>query len=280
MPGKQLLVIIIETPNSNRSQPLLRSLGCDSRFDVVRLPACMLKTYSDVNALNFEISLEAFNALHGRIMSPQEIGCATSHNIARQLISRSEVGGVILEDDARILDLDSFFYLCTTFVNDKGDSRSVLSLTGFRQLVLQNSQFRNNASKNIVALFGKPDLAVAYALTPSAAKNLYEANTPISTVSDWPITRCQFFALLSTVVSHGDAKTSSVILVNNTEFRHGSNLSQKIKLLLFFPIYLRKKSPNLHFQDYFETIYLDRLFWAYDFYRIKTMIFLHGFFSK
>jgi hypothetical protein len=82
------------------------------------------------------------------------------------------------------------------------------------------------------------------------------------------------------VIRHGDTNTSSVILNNRTEFRHGSNFSHKLKLLTLSPIYLSRGAPSLDFGDYFETAYLNRIFWTYDFHRIRFKIFLHGFFSK
>lgn len=128
MQEDQLLVIIIDTPNSNRSQPLLDIFNSDPRFDIVRLPACMLNTEEDVENQNIKVSLEAFDFFHARLMSPQEIGCAISHNRARQLLANSFRGGVVLEDDARITNLDSFYEIAVNFLKSQSEKSSVLSL--------------------------------------------------------------------------------------------------------------------------------------------------------
>ena len=259
----QLLVVIIDTPNSIRSQPLISILSPDSRFDVVRLPACMLSTYADVKNQNIDVILETFQFLQGRLMSPQEIGCSTSHNRARYLLANSLHGGVILEDDARITNLDLFYNTCIAFLNDRNHSSSILSLTGFRKIILAKSPFSMSRFKNVVPLLGQPDLAVAYVLTSFAAKELYEANTPISTVSDWPLSKCDYFALLYPVVRHGDSSTSSVILMNEIEFRDKPNHLHKLKLM-FSPIHISKIVSKLGLRNYFETIYLSRIFWKID----------------
>ena len=109
MQDGELLVIIIDTPNSNRSQPLMRSFSNDSRFDVVRLSTCMLNTYEDVKNQNIDVIYETLQFIQKRPISPQEIGCATSHNRARHLLANSLRGGVILEDDARIRNVENYY---------------------------------------------------------------------------------------------------------------------------------------------------------------------------
>jgi hypothetical protein len=221
--------------------------------------------------MGIAIDVEVFELFHGRKMSPQEIGCATSHNLARSLIAKSISGGVILEDDARIIDLDSFYNLSTKFLQESAGTLSVLSLTGFRELTALNSNGILTKSRNIVHLLGKPDLAVAYVLTPVAGGELTNANIPISTVSDWPESECHYFALLSPVVKHGDSSTASIIVIGKNDFRIGSNFSHKLKFMLS-PRYIVFGATKLGLRCYIKKIYLSRIFWTIDKYRFKLRI--------
>jgi hypothetical protein len=204
----ELLVVVIETPNSSRSQPLLKSLASDPRFKVVRLPACMVESYGELQDKGIEIDFTLFQTLHRRSMTPQEIGCATSHNVARKLILDSNGVGIVFEDDARIIDISTFFESVVEVLSSFTNTSGVLSLTR----VVSTSGFLHKQEKiKAYKLYGNPPLAVAYALTPSAAKQLVSNNTPVNYVSDWPDSKVKFFCLNKPLVNHGDEDTKSTI---------------------------------------------------------------------
>lgn len=263
MQDSQLLVIIIETPNSNRSQPLVKSLSSDPRFDVVRLPACMLNTYEDVRFQNVNVALETFRFLHGRLMSPQEIGCAISHNRARQLLANSFRGGVILEDDARITKVDSFYETAMNFLEDQSEKSSVLSINDFR-----TSKCLAINKKGSQRLMGVPFLAVSYVATPSAARALRNANDPVKTVSDWPRANIKYFSLYMPLALHGEEL--STIDFDGELNRKGLKFSIKLSQLTFFSFFTSK--PNsLSLLGYIDEVYWSRLSWHIDLF-VRRMI--------
>ncbi len=254
----QLLVVIIDTPNSIRSQPLISILSPDSRFDVVRLPACMLSTYADVKNQNIDVILETFQFLQGRLMSPQEIGCSTSHNRARYLLANSLHGGVILEDDARITNVDSFYESAVNFLENQSDESSVLSMNDFRAskgLAIEKEGFQR--------LVGSPFLAVSYVATPAAARALHKANEPIKTVSDWPRTNIKYFSLFMPLVLHGDNDGLSTIDLDGELNRKGLKLSTKVAHLTFVS-FLISKPKSLSLFSFIDEIYWSRISWHFD----------------
>ncbi len=258
MQEDQLLVIIIETPNSNRSQPLLDIFNSDPRFDIVRLPACMLNTKEDIEDQNIKVSLEAFEFFHARLMSPQEIGCAISHNRARQLLANSFRGGVVLEDDARITNLDSFYEIVVNFLKSQSEKSSVLSLNVFRA-----SKDLSISKKGSQRLVGVPCLAVSYVATPPAAQLLCNANDPVKTVSDWPITKVKYFSLFMPIVVHGDGDGRSTIDFDGELNRKGLKLSNKFCQLSFISFFI-SKPDSLSLLDYVIEVYWSRISWHID----------------
>ena len=258
MPKAPLLVVIIETPESLRSQPLLGKFEVDSRFEVVRLPALMLHTNSDVKKNKIDTSLDEFAYFEGRLMSPQEIGCAKSHNLARKFVGESLSGGVILEDDARIENLDLFYKYALDFLEKKQGKLAVLSMNEFR--VGGTSGFER---KGIQPLLSKPFLALAYALTPLAAKALYEANEPISTVADWPRIRIKYFSLFNPLVRHGDGENLSTIDIQGELNRKGLKPSKKISQLIFITFF-SSKPKSISLVRYIEEVYCNRITWHLD----------------
>lgn len=259
----KLLIVVIKTPNSNRYLSIDSALSSDERFKVVYINATMLKSALDLEESKVQFIPEEFLLYEGRMLLPTEIGCADSHNRARLAISESESGGVILEDDARISDIESFFAQCTRFLGTQGGKSSVLSLTGFRAGKFQARGIQEKLSRAFFPLRGHPDLAVAYVITPKAALSLVEANTPIMTVSDWPISKCEYFASAVPPILHGDQTTISTILQGSTEFRYETNLIHKIKLLTFMAFF-RNRHSGIRFTDYLERVYLSRVYWFID----------------
>ena len=258
MQDGELLVIIIDTPNSNRSQPLIRSFSTDPRFDVVRLSACMLNTYEDVKNQNIDVIFETFQFIQKRLISPQEIGCATSHNRARHLLANSLRGGVILEDDARITNVDSFYESATNFLENQSDKSSVLSMNDFR--ASKRLAIKKEGSQR---LMGSPFLAVSYVATPAAARALHKANEPIKTVSDWPRTNIKYFSLFMPLVLHGDNDGLSTIDLDGELNRKGLKLSTKVAHLTFVS-FLISKPKSLSLLSFIYEIYWSRISWHFD----------------
>jgi GR25 family glycosyltransferase involved in LPS biosynthesis len=178
---------------------------------VTQLQATMgndLKVPSDI-AISEEISN------YGRRLTQNERACALSHTSAREIISKSEFGGVILEDDARIINLENFYSLSVRFLLRNQKKRKILSLVNYFSNKPENkSQIR---PKSYFRLLSHAPLAVAAAITPKAAKQLLKNSKKNSAVADWPGFRCVFYILNTGVVNHGDAESESII--GNVGFR-------------------------------------------------------------
>jgi GR25 family glycosyltransferase involved in LPS biosynthesis len=230
----------------------------DARFRLIRLKACMLKSIQEAKVNDIKFDLDNFIYFQARTMSPQEIGCAVSHNWARKLISESAFGGVILEDDARVKNISKFYFEADSFLRNELGKAAVLSLNQFR--LSKDYSFQKIGYQK---LFGKPVLAVGYALTPLAARLLEDSNNPVITVSDWPHSDVQFFSVYDETVLHGDDETQSTIDMNGNLKRSGLNIWRtlfQISLLGFF----FKRPKSVSFRLYVEEIYISKVTWRID----------------
>jgi len=266
----RIFVVIIRTPNSNRSLKIENLLKNDNRFEVQCIEASMTPNMSDVTRMNIDYSTKVFEFFWGRKLIPAEIGCADSHNRARKLIQDKPNGGVILEDDARIFDIDSFFATVTYFLKNNRSNLSVLNLTGFRKINLELVKISLKNKNNYFRLLGRPDLAVSYALTQPAALELLNSNSPITTVPDWPVSMCRYFVPLIPIVIHGDTNNRSFIDRDEKNFRVSKTLKSKLLDLLFLS-YIRNKPTGLKLSLFITYVYKDRIFWHLDYLRIKWL---------
>jgi GR25 family glycosyltransferase involved in LPS biosynthesis len=264
MADGRLLVIVIRTPNSDRYRPIESILKNDKRFELEYIEASMTPTYHDVKSRNIAYSTEIFEYFHGRKLTPPEIGCADSHNRARNLIQYSSNGGVILEDDARVIDVDLLYNVSFLFLNSNQGFKSILSLTPFNRLIKNQ-----NKKIKIIRVLGTTDLAVAYALTPSAAKSLIKVNQPIASVADWPKSTCKFHITNVQSITHGDSNTKSTIIVDEKDFRN--DYAFKLKLNQFFLLTMHKRPPNLKLQEYLNVVFMKRIFWYFEKVRLLVI---------
>jgi GR25 family glycosyltransferase involved in LPS biosynthesis len=271
MANRKLLVVIIRTPNSDRYLPIETLIKNDNRFELEYVEASMAHSYQDVSMMNIAYSTEIFEYFNGRKLTPAEIGCADSHNKARQLIVRRKIGGVIFEDDARIISINKFYFMATNFLTSQVSNPSVLNLTGLSK---KNNEISNNEVSNNISymkLWGTPALAVSYVLTACAASHLLRSNIPIKDVSDWPITKCTYFVPLMPQIRHGDFNTVSLIDATNSDFRNNrSKLSKLLDLSIFK--FLFKKPDSVNIFNYFQVIYVKRFVWYVDHIKYKLLI--------
>jgi GR25 family glycosyltransferase involved in LPS biosynthesis len=270
MSDERILVVVIRTPYSDRYIPIEALLRDDYRFKIQYIEATMAYSYRDLLSKNISYSHEKFELFYGRKLSPAEIGCADSHNRARGVIQSSLSGGVILEDDARIKNVDQFYNSVSNFLAQKPNSYSILNLTGFRNLNLNSYK-----SKFFNRIFVHPDLAVGYALTTLAALALCHANLPISSVADWPRSRCKYYVPNFISIDHGDSNTSSLIDSNTSFKRNKPKLSFKLKQLITILFFFKLKD-RVTLSEYFSNIMSTRLLWRIE----KIRLILIGFRSS
>jgi GR25 family glycosyltransferase involved in LPS biosynthesis len=256
MRSRILDVYIIETPLSQRSAPLIKLLSSEPRINLFRISAKMVASDRDISDFGIKVNYKVFPILEGRLLSHGEIGCAQSHNEARSLLAESTNGGVILEDDARILDLDSFINVSSSFLNQNRNSKRILSLTGISQINAVNKKKDKGPANQWMRTYGHTPLAVANAITPMAASDLFKSNQPIKYVADWPYSKSKFYSVKVPVVCHGDETTASLIEAS------GSRQSITNRNLLFyvysFLSYFTTRNKQLGVRPYFNWIVVQR----------------------
>jgi GR25 family glycosyltransferase involved in LPS biosynthesis len=148
-------------------------------------------------------------ARFGRELSQNERACAISHSHARAIIAASKHGGLVLEDDARIIHLFNLETVVSEFLSFSESLPHALGLLDYRQ-----SQTLDNSGTDrpkIHRLLAEVPLAVATALTPCAAREFLQSAATTSQVADWPNSRCKFYITTTGPIRHGDADTDSVI---------------------------------------------------------------------
>ena len=271
MADGKLLVVVIRTPKSDRYLPIESLFKDDQRFKLEYIEASMTPSYSEVSNRSIAYSTEIFEYFQGRKLTPAEIGCADSHNRARDLIKSHTGGGLILEDDARIINIDSFFIMVTEFLSSQNSKSSILNLTGFRNIGLKASKNRSTSNNRYIKLWGNPDLAVSYALTQMAAAQLLNSNTPIMGVSDWPHSKCYYFVPLIPLVRHGDKNTQSIIDSTKNNFRISKSLTKKLIDFLFIKFFINKPK-SIKFFGFIRYIYIEKINWHVDYFRIKIRL--------
>jgi len=215
---------------------LIESLRSDTRFVVTQIPATMGQEMK--NPLESTLKEEVSN--YGRPLTQNERACAVSHTKARKLIHESTLGGIVLEDDARITDLDKLYSLSLSFLQQSTGKRNVLSLISY----LPNSPKTQSQTrkKKFFRLLSSAPLAVGAAMTPLAAGQLIDNCTKRSLVADWPGSKCVFYILEVGVINHGDAETESII--GNVGSRVEGNYFEFLSYRIFARI-LRRGSQKV-----------------------------------
>jgi len=253
----KLIVVVIATPGSDRKKPLIESLATEPAIQVIEINATMLKSDSpelhSVNAFDFALS----KLIYGRDLAPGEYGCSISNTRAREFLSTTTHGGVILEDDARIKNIREFVRVAKNFLSSKSGSEAVLSFYDggdYQPKIKSNLSFNRIWIRNL----GHTSFTVAYAITPLACKSLVDVNTPAVYLADWPPTSAKYYLHSQTLVTHGDENTLSVISNSGMESRLRPKLSVRIKILTFAYFFSNRKA-GLTFSQFFFTVWLPRL---------------------
>ncbi len=197
--------VIIQTPNSKRFEPLLETLTQSKIFEPILLPAIMGISLPQAGKSVTHVELKKY----GRELSQNERACAISHSRARAIIATSEHGGLVLEDDARIIHLGNLEALVTEFLSRSKSSIRALGLVNYRTTHARNDSGVDQP--RIYRLLAEAPLAVATVFTPSAANSLIQSAASTSQVADWPNSRCKFYITSLGPVIHGDAHSESVI---------------------------------------------------------------------
>jgi hypothetical protein len=232
--------VIIQTPGSDRFKPLLDILNLSEILEPIILPATMgnsLPKASDV-ATRGEI------ARFGRELSQNERACAISHSRARAIIATSKEGGLVFEDDARIINLPNLEAAVIEFLSGSNPSIRALGLLEYRNADIPSGLGINQP--RIHRLLAEVPLAVATVLTPSAAEVLLRSAGRNSQIADWPNSSCKFYITSPGSVLHGDTNTESVIGEASTRvYGKSHRISTKTGLLSRFRRLVQKLDTYL-----------------------------------
>lgn len=257
IPESRIPLILIEIPGLDRSKPLIEILTKTKIFDLIIFPAVMFKS----GDINWKVDHKYLKTSYGRKITDGEIGAAISHKEAQKILALSEIGGVILEDDARIEDLELFEDLVKRFIRNIPHSKSVLSLLPWVHLNVYNLESKKR-KRNIYKLLGSTPLSVGYVISKAAASELAAANELVRYLPDWPENNVNFFTSIEGVICHGDINSKSVI-------GDGSRVKvSKIKKILIYSgfAYLRNYKLFGTPWNYIRMIYRPYVFWKLDNY--------------
>lgn len=252
--GEKIPLFVIKIPNNPRSNKLVETLSKSKIFELIIFPAVMFQP----SITDYEVDYEFQKILYGKKLSNGEIGCAISHREIQTQLANSVKGGVILEDDARIPNLERFEAAATTFLNSKRSSASVLSLLPWDHTAKKIDAI--DVKFDFYKLFGQTPLNVGYALTQKAALELSTSNLKHAYLPDWPPNNANFFTTLSGVVIHGDKDTSSVLDL------YGRNkLSRRFGLQKFFIYpYFQNRMYFSSVFEYLKIMILPSITWRID----------------
>lgn len=240
-------VVLIDSLIPLRSSHLISQVNMSPNYTLNRMKATMVESFESKVLEDIAYDQVSFKRNYLRDFLPGEIGCAESHNRARCIVSNLDSGAIILEDDARIFDLDLLFEQIKLFESVYKDSVAVLSLTDF---LTSGQRITLPAAPTLfLKLVGVPPLAVAYYLTPRAAEMLRASNEPIRYLADWPPSSVDFYVSNLNLVTHGDGTLPS--LIDQNSLRSSSQLGIYRKLSnyldqIFFVSFRRRSLADVY----------------------------------
>jgi GR25 family glycosyltransferase involved in LPS biosynthesis len=254
-----LRVLIVGDKDSQRIKPLLKTFLNDNRFDVNIWAPVYLKSFDDPQLIHSGFDVSKSTSYVGRNLSLNEIGCTLAHNRVREYLAVNNIDGVILEDDARIPDLDYFFHAATLFL----DSTKIPAVLNFAS----RKMFED--FDNILA--GIPLLQkqtchlpgnVGYVLNKAGAKMLSTTDHRLYMMCDWPFSKIEKYTLTIPAVAHGDKETVSTIdpknLLRRDLFSWKRAWSNRIKFFSFY-WYIRHRNDFESLREYVIVMLIPRI---------------------
>jgi GR25 family glycosyltransferase involved in LPS biosynthesis len=204
---RKIPVVIIATPNSERHHPLKQSILTSEAFEVHLIRATMGSELGEPSISSEKSEIVSY----GRVLSQNERACSISHQRARHLIAESELGGIIFEDDARVVNLATLQQAVQKFLELHVGKKSILGLLQYENRPFLGTNSRHFNEVKIIPLLKECPLAVATVFTPFAARELAAMADRKSQLADWPLSKCRFYFLARGCIMHGDSQTESVI---------------------------------------------------------------------
>lgn len=245
-------VFVIRPRLSSRAEPLLSALRDVQGIRVHEVDAVMLHSESELESVAGCIDPAGAEVRHGRMLLPQEFGCALAHNDARRRAGAAVSGSVVLEDDARIVNAASFVALVEAFLTQTRGRAALLNL-----YVADAREYGIRSSRGFVRRLAASPGAVAYALTPEAALRLLAVAEPVRHTADWPSARLAYYSATLALVTHGDSESGSLIHQGaRTERTDSRDLGREV---LTFRHYFANASEFSSPVSWFREMYEPRL---------------------
>ena len=261
--GQTLIpLIIITVPNSARIEPLLKQLHPSTLFEVIQFPAIMY----DGSDHKFSPNYKKQKVIYARKLSNGEIGCAISHQLVQKTYMSINSPCVILEDDARIPNLEIFELVVSRFLKNHSNDKSILSLVPWKNGNTSPLQF--DLPPEIIGLSGSTPTTVAYVITPKSMKEMSNSNFDFSFLPDWPPNSVKFYTTIHGVVTHGDSYTSSLI---DSVGRKKANRLQNLSKLTFLP-YVVNRNLFANISEYFKICIKPSFTWRIDSLKIRNKL--------
>jgi hypothetical protein len=256
-----LKVLVVGDKNAQRIQPLLNKFSTDDRFDLEFWEPVYLKTFGDEQIIESGFNVKKSTSFMSRKLSLNEIGCSLAHNRAREYLADSEFGGVILEDDARIPDLDYFFTSATLFLKSV-KVPGVLNFASVR--IIEDFASISGDIPTLRKQICHSPLNVGYVLNKSGAQMLANSKYRLCMSSDWPFSKINKYVLTNPAVAHGDAENVSTIdpenLLGRTTKSWKKSWPNRVRLFSFY-WYLRHKNSFTSLSEYITVMLIPRIFY-------------------
>jgi len=183
------------------TSPAIKSFAQESRFELQISQGVFLQPDGDYASL---VDFKKCRLRLGREISVPEIGIALAHcAVYKKLVKEDLSWAMVLEDDAMLVNQELLVSQINQIERLPTSQPTIFLLfhhNSSRILDDQDSHFKKSNSV--------PSYALAYILNASAAKLLINAQEPITSVADWPLTPTEVNYWLS----------------NESAFTHGSEI--------------------------------------------------------
>jgi len=194
-----MIRVVIVGGDQPRSKNLLKDLQDSGFFQVIIQPRV-----NESNLVGAHYPAISSAEAYGRTLSISERCCSLAHRLAQEKLATT--GGIILEDDAVVLD----FQALADFAAQVIDSDQNI-LLNFSTLRCSEDVDWNLTNNSIIRTVGPSSLAVGYAGSANALRQLIEANFCLEYVADWPPINARHLRLKYPIVAHGHRNNMSLI---------------------------------------------------------------------
>lgn len=243
-------IYVISPAEGSRSQPLVEQLNRLQTHTFSLFPATMLRSIPEGFDMAPAVAINRYELL------PGELGCAISHrSVYLDIVASRNIWSCVLEDDARIPDIEEFEHRLNKFESrSPSSSGEVVSLYSGGALLIRWLE------PGVAVCLGASSHAVGYVISDRAAEELADANKDHRFVADWPLgTKVKFRLCLPPVIEHGDRHAETLIGPRKQPLLTFMDRLEMYSLLYF--VRNRPVFPNLAY--YLRVVIRPRLFWNF-----------------